>query len=286
MKLLLVLLPALLALSLHAQEAKPAAAPATTAAKPNAIFPDKALEAAVRQQVFAKRDNQSPLTLAEVAAVSIIEGKKAGIKDLSGLEQCTTLASLTLPGNQITRLTPLHGLAHLQFLDVSNNQISDLTPLATCKALQYIELTGNQITEVAALGGIQSLTSLYLANNRIKDATPLFTLPKVWTLYLEGNQITNLGGIGGMKWLSMLSLKGNGVTDIAALEPLTKLQFLFLENNQISDLAPLHRMWKKDHDGSRDWAPYCQIFIDGNPINDASKKLVEEMRQAGARISP
>jgi hypothetical protein len=45
-------------------------------------------------------------------------------------------------------------------------------------------------------------------------------------------------------------------------------------------------MWKKDNDGPREWAPYCQIFIDGNPINDPSKKLIDELKAAGARIKP
>ena len=89
-----------------------------------------------------------------------------------------------------------------------------------------------------------------------------------------------------MKWLSMLSLKGNGVTDIAPLEPLTELQFLFLDGNKITDFAPLHRMWKKDNESNREWAPYCQIFIGGNPISEPSKKLIEEMKSAGARIAP
>lgn len=254
--------------------------------KPVAVFPDKALEAVVRRQVFAKRDTQEVLTAEDVATVSIIEGKEAGIKDLSGLEKCTALASLTLPGNQITNLTAIKGLERLQFLDVSHNQISDIGPLAACKGLQYVELTGNQVADVSPLAGIDSLTSLYLAGNKIKDASPLFKLPKVWTLYLEGNQVSDLTGIGGMKWLSMLSLKGNGVTDISPLEPLTELQFLFLENNEITDFSPLHRMWKKDNDGPREWAPYCQIFIEGNPINEASKTLVEQMKKAGARITP
>jgi hypothetical protein len=70
------------------------------------------------------------------------------------------------------------------------------------------------------------------------------------------------------------------------LEPLTELQFLFLEGNKVSDLTPLHRMWKKDNDGAREWAPYCQIFIEGNPIDENSKKLVEEMKKDGARITP
>jgi hypothetical protein len=69
------------------------------------------------------------------------------------------------------------------------------------------------------------------------------------------------------------------------LEPLTDLQFLFLDNNLISDFAPLHRMWKKDNDGAREWAPYCQIHAGGNPVNEASKALLEEMKKAGARLT-
>jgi Leucine-rich repeat (LRR) protein len=84
----------------------------------------------------------------------------------------------------------------------------------------------------------------------------------------------------------MLSLKGNQVSDITPIEALTDLQFLFLDKNPVADLAPLHRAWKKDNDGPREWAPYCQIFLTDCPLNDASKKLVEEMKKAGARITP
>lgn len=254
--------------------------------KPVSIFPDKALEEAVRKQVFAKRENKEPITAEDVANIAILEGKNMGIKDLTGLEKCAQLASITLPGNQITNLKAITGLERLQFLDVSKNQIEDISPLATCKALQYVELTGNKVKDVSALGGITALTSLYLAGNQIKDASPLFKLPKVWTLYLEGNPVTSIAGIGSMKWLSMLSLKGCGITDIAPLEPLASLQFIFLENNKIADFAPLHRMWKKDNDGAKEWAPYCQIFVEGNPVSDASKKLLDEMKAASARLKP
>ena len=62
--------------------AKPAPPPPP---KPVSIFPDKALEAAVRSQVFAKRENQEPITAADVETVSVIEGREMGIKDLTGL---------------------------------------------------------------------------------------------------------------------------------------------------------------------------------------------------------
>lgn len=264
-----------------AEKKKEAAKPAPP---PKPIFADPNLEKAVRKQVFAKRDNNEPITADDVANLSSVDGKGIGIKDLSGLEKCTALASLTVPGNQIANLSPLKGLGRLQFLDLSQNQVVDISPLAECKALQYVELTGNKVVDVKPLAGIQALTSLYLANNQIADPSPLFKLPKVWTLYLEGNQVAKVDGIGGMRWLSMLSLKGNKLSDITPLEGLTELKFLFLDDNQIADFAPLHRMWKKDQAGERQWAPYCQIFTSGNPINEASKALLEEMKASGARL--
>ena len=71
-------------------------------------------------------NNQEVLTEAEVATDSIIEGKKAGLKDLTGLEKCIALASLTLPENQITNLATIKGLERLQFLVVFFAAESDL----------------------------------------------------------------------------------------------------------------------------------------------------------------
>jgi internalin A len=267
-------------------EVKPAPEPPPPPPKPESFFKDKALEAAVRRQVYAKRENQEVLTAEDVSTVSIIEAKGAGITDLTGLEKCKALASLTLTENKITSLAAIAGLERLQFLDVANNQVSDISPLASCTALQYVELTNNKVADVSHLGGIAALTSLYLAGNQITDISALFKLPKVWTLYLDSNKVTSLEGIGALKWLSMLSLKDNQVSDLSPLEPLTELQFLFLDKNPVTDLTPLHRMWMKDNDSAREWAPYCQIFISACPLNEASKAMVAEMKKAGARISP
>jgi hypothetical protein len=42
------------------------------------LFPDKALEAAVRAEVFAKRYNQEPLTVDDVKTISQVVGKGKG----------------------------------------------------------------------------------------------------------------------------------------------------------------------------------------------------------------
>ena len=57
---------------------KPAAPP-----PPVPVFKDKQLEAAVRKQVFAKRESKDPLFPADVENVSVIQGKGLKITDLS-----------------------------------------------------------------------------------------------------------------------------------------------------------------------------------------------------------
>ena len=81
------------------------------------IFPDKKLEAAVRKFVFDKRDTDKPITEADVANLSTIQGVGMGIKDLSGLEKCRSLASLDLAKNAITNLGPIAELTSIQVLE-------------------------------------------------------------------------------------------------------------------------------------------------------------------------
>src|SRR6266498_2671144 len=74
------------------------------------VFKDKNLEKAVRKFVFDKRDNDKPITEADVANLSTIQGVGMEIEDLSGLEKCLSLALLDLSKNKIKDLTPLKGL--------------------------------------------------------------------------------------------------------------------------------------------------------------------------------
>jgi hypothetical protein len=92
--------------ALAQEEEKKKEAPAEE--KPAAsIFPDKNLEAVVRQYVFEKRNNEEPLTEKDVENISTITGKDKGVKDLTGLEKCRSLALLDLEGNEIEDLAPI-----------------------------------------------------------------------------------------------------------------------------------------------------------------------------------
>src|SRR5262249_36887819 len=55
------------------------------------LFPDKNLEAAVRQEVFEKRNKPDPLVEADVVNISQVIGKGKKITNLKGLEKCKSV---------------------------------------------------------------------------------------------------------------------------------------------------------------------------------------------------
>ena len=254
------------------------AEPSSTAS----LFPDQNLEAVVRKHVFEKRDTTKPLVEADVANLSTIEGKGAGITNLAGLEKCVSLASLDLARNQIQDLTALKGLERLQLLNLADNQIEDITPLANVPALQYLELSRNEIRTITPLQGLTNLASLYLSVNLIRDPAPILALPKLSSLYLDENAINSLDGINRLKGLSTLSVRGNSITDLEPLRGRGRLSWLFLERNKLRDLGPLLEMVQADKE--QRFAPFLNVYFDGNPLRSAAINQIAAMKKIGTRV--
>ncbi|HLQ46498.1 MAG TPA: hypothetical protein VK137_17270, partial [Planctomycetaceae bacterium] len=60
----------------------------------------------------------------------------------------------------------------------------------------------------------------------------------------------------------------------------------FLGGNQISDLAPLVAMAKADAEGPQRFAPYWKLYLAENPLSDAAKAQIEELKKHGVRVDP
>jgi hypothetical protein len=60
----------------------------------------------------------------------------------------------------LTDLTPLAGLVHMHWLDLSCHRISDLGPLAGLTALEHLDLEANAIVHLEPLAGLTALTYL------------------------------------------------------------------------------------------------------------------------------
>ena len=149
-------------------------APCAQSASADSPFPDKNLEAAIRDVL--KHEPKVQLTDEKLLDIYFLEAPGKDIKDLTGLEKCKNLALIKLTKNKISDLKPLKDLANLQSLDLAGNEIKDISPLAGLKSLQYIELSGNKIEKIDALKDLTNLNAIYLGNNQIKDLSPLAAL--------------------------------------------------------------------------------------------------------------
>ena len=255
------------------------------------LFPDKVLEAAVREQVFAKRDNKEPLVEDDVKNISVVRGKGKGdkkIKNLAGLEKCVSLAELDLENNEITDITPIKDLTGIQLLDLAKNKISNIGPIAGLVNLQYIQLSDNQIADLSPLAKLANMRSLYLDRNQIKDLGPVSHLSKLWSLYVRDNQIADLQPLASLKWLERLDIRGNQVADLAPLAGLTEWRYLLADKNKITDLSVLITMCKKDLEDKKNtrFAPFWNIYLFGNPLSDAAKTTqLAELKQLVRTVS-
>lgn len=249
------------------------------------IFPDEALEAAVRQYVFEKRNTDEAITAEDVATISTITARDKGIRDLTGLEHCKRLMLLELPRNEVSDLSPLSGLDLLQSLTLTNNQVEDISPLSGLSRLQYLELSNNKVNDISALTELTAMNSAYLSGNQISDLTPVKGLSKLWTLDVADNKVTDISPVGHLSRLSTLNLNGNGVEDLAPLSELISLQRLSLRNNKVSDISTLVAMAEKDIAGDSRFARYWTVSLHGNPLSDKSKNdHVKALKKYSLRI--
>ena len=85
-----------------------------------AAFADSALEAAVR---VALEKPAGKLGEADLLSLTMLEARRRGIVDLSGIEQLMNLTVLDLADNRILDASRLASLTQLTFLDLDNNRI-------------------------------------------------------------------------------------------------------------------------------------------------------------------
>ncbi|MFV1965695.1 MAG: leucine-rich repeat domain-containing protein [Pirellulaceae bacterium] len=249
------------------------------------IFPDKNLAAVVRKCVFEKRDNDQPLVEDDVATISAIHGVGAGIKDLTGLEKCRSLAESNFENNEIQDISAIKDLENLQSLNLARNRIRDIGAVAKLTGLQYVHLAHNRIRDLKPLAKLANLRSLYLSDNQIDDASPLAGLGKLGSLYLDGNALGDISPLAKLEALRSLDLRGNQVADLAPLKKLKEWKYLFLDGNRVTDLSVLIEMGTKDKAGDQRFAPFWSIYLSGNPLTDEAKKTqLAQLRRVAKKV--
>lgn len=247
------------------------------------LFPDKALEAAVRKEVFAKRYNQEPLTKEDVKTISQIKARGAGVKNLSGIEHCVAVQEVDFENNDISDLTPMSGLKLIQSLTLAGNKIESVEPLANLERMQYLELSRNSVSDISHLAKMKNMRSAYLSDNKITKIDVVKNWTKAWTLYLAGNKIEDFAPVGELRALQSLDLRGCGLEKLDFMKPLSDLKYVMLAENKIADLGTLVEMAKGD--SQKRFAPFWRLYLYGNPLSDAAKgEQVAELKKIGGRV--
>ncbi|QDS91382.1 Internalin-A precursor [Roseimaritima multifibrata] len=260
-------------------------AASTSAEDPPKLFPDAGLEAAVRAEVFEKRYNTEPLTKADVEKISQVVGRGKKIKNLEGLQHCPAVMLIDLKDNEIVDLKPLAELKRLQSVTLAGNKIKDIQPLKGLTAMQLLDLSGNEVSDLAPLEAMSNLRTLYVANNKLETVQPIAKLTKIWSLDASGNKLTDLSPVADLKWLTTLDVRNNQIKQLDPIANLPALKYLLISKNKIEDLAPLVKMCEADAKTAKRFAPYLNVYVGENPLNEEGKaKAFEALKAAGVKV--
>lgn len=181
------------------------------------------------------------------------------ITDISDLKYLTHLEYLDAGDTSIHTLAPLASLTNLRVLYLQRNSIIDVRPLKNLTKLQVLSLNGNRLDDIDTVADLTELKELYLSENKIRDIRALKNLKRLQLLYLQRNFVSDVSALQGLTELRELSLNGNRITNITPLNTLTLLEKLYMRENKIRDLLPLRTLSKLN-----------TLYVDGNGITDFS----------------
>ena len=200
-------------------------------------IPDLNLRAAV-EAALGKAAGDT-ITTNDMANLTHLEAKEAGIRDLTGLEHATKLTRLKLGDNAITDISVLAGLTNLTELSLAHNNITDISVLAGLPNLRDLALGYNAIADHSILSGLINLTELDLRSTNTSDLSVLSGLTELKRLFIDQNTISDLSPLAALTNLTTLALNGNSISNLLPLRGLTNLAWMRLAGNDISDLSPL-----------------------------------------------
>lgn len=235
-----------------------AVSPLCSSADEVVAIADTALEAAVRSAIGA---TAGPLTCSDLAVLTSLEARDAGITSIEGIEYANHLTFLGLSGNAVSDLAPLSGLValtglnldlnpipgidaledliNLRYLSIGGTPTSDLTVVAGMAELELLYAWETLPTDLDALAGLANLELLDVGSGQVTDIGAVAQLPSLERLLLGSNPIADLTPLDGLTNLRELDLSGVGVDEISFLGAYTQLAFLRLDDNDLTSITPL-----------------------------------------------
>ena len=148
------------------------------------------------------------------------------------IAQLTNLKILLLDGVPSIDLTPLTGLKSLVHLDISDADITDITPISALTHLKVLQLSVNDIPDLSPLNSLLNLEELVLDHKEIRDAS-----------MLSGSDSDNDSGIDSLRKLREFH-QPEGLTkiDLEWIKHLSKLKKLKLDISYSKNLELLNQL--------------------------------------------
>ena len=115
------------------------------------------------------------------------EGYKLKSRDLEVLKYAKNLKAIDFGHHAITSLDFLQGL-DLEMVILAHNDITDLTVLGTMEHLQYAELFMNEFSDVSPLANCKELLDLNICSCSVSDLSPLKGCAKLERLWASNNR--------------------------------------------------------------------------------------------------
>ena len=228
------------------------------------LLADPVLEVSVRYALKCPTGNVTTEALGRMDSL-MAWTSYATVTSLAGIEKCNNLTFLFASLQQVTDVSPLASLVHLQalyldqnfnitdisplanlvelrWLDINSNQISDISPIRNMKKLVYFNAMWNPVSDLTVLGDKTDLKELYLGDGPIEAIDALAHLTNLKIVFLAASHISDLGPLADMTKLEYLNASKNQISRIDALSGCSKLVRLYLDLNQIENIDALEHL--------------------------------------------
>jgi hypothetical protein len=179
----------------------------------------------------------------------------ANIASIEGIQNFSSLRSVSIDETQVTDLSPLAVLDNLETLSLINTNIDDFSNMPGLLNLENLFIITSHEIDISSLQKLNNLKSLnitwkemnlfdFLKENDVNQAQPLdlsqvSKLTELEALIIEYPKLANYGSLAKLKKLIWLKLYSYDSIDLAFVKEMKGLVIIELSNPEINDLTPL-----------------------------------------------
>ena len=165
----------------------------------------------------------------------------ADVKDLTALQYCVGLKTLTIDGKTGSDLSFLPLLSQLESLTLTGRTLSsgDLNQIAAVTSLQSLNIANCAARDISALKSLTALKELNLADNIVETLDAIASMQQLEVLNIHNNPVTSISALRGCLNLRVLDVSSCKLTNLNALADRPALEDLNADANRLTTLEAL-----------------------------------------------